>query len=177
MTPGTKPSKPWGWRSGLARPMSRLPPTGCQTGCWGTPLAVLGTPWSTLVAVSRRSAQLLMISGSLVRLGYALGLLVAPDAMSRARLAPATSNNSYATMTTRAFGAVHTNVSLLSLRSALLDRDMPLLLGLNLGCDLGDLIATLLEWRNGDLPGVAAFGSFAVQSAGMTTWGLALRTL
>jgi len=78
-------------------------------------------------------------------------------------------------MTTRAFGAVHTNVSLLTLRAAAVDRDLRLLLGLNLGCDLGDLVATILEWREGELPIGALIGSAVVQSAGMATWTTALR--
>ncbi len=119
----------------------------------------------------------MMTAGSLVRLSYALGLLLAPDAMSKLRLAPATPNNAYATMTTRAFGAVHTNVSLLSLRAGVANRDVPLALSLNIGCDLGDLIATFLEWRRDGLPGAAAVGSLAVQSAGIATWSMALRRL
>jgi hypothetical protein len=118
-----------------------------------------------------------MIAGSLGRLSYAVGLLLAPAAMGRARLAADTSGNGYATMTTRAFGAVHVNVSLLSLRAALDERDMPLALGLNIGCDLGDLIATALEWRDGELPVGALVGSAVVQTAGMATWGTALRAL
>jgi hypothetical protein len=102
---------------------------------------------------------------------------LAPDAMGRWRLGPVTPHNAYATMTTRAFGAVHTNVSLLGLRAALRNRDMRLALGLNIGCDLGDLIATFLAWREDDLSAGAAVGSLAVQSAGIATWSLALRSL
>jgi hypothetical protein len=54
--------------------------------------------------------------GSLARLAYALGLLVSPDAMSAYRLAPEHSSG-YARMTTRAFGAVHINVALATLRA------------------------------------------------------------
>ena len=93
----------------------------------------------------------MLAAGSVVRLSYALGLLVAPDVMSARRLAPEHAS-AYGRMTTRAFGAVHTNVSLFSLRAAVLNRDVRLALALNIGCDLGDLIATLLEWRDGDLP-------------------------
>jgi hypothetical protein len=66
-------------------------------------------------------------------------------------------------------------VALLSLRAAVLDRDAQLALGLNIGCDLGDVIATLLEWRDEELPGGAALGSVVVQSAGIATWSMALR--
>jgi hypothetical protein len=117
-----------------------------------------------------------MIAGSIVRLSYAVGLLLAPDTMSKPGLAPDTTDNAYSRMTTRAFGAVHTNVSLLTLRSALVDRDVPLALGLNIGCDLGDLVATFLEWRDGELPSAAAVGSTVVQSAGIAAWSTALRS-
>jgi hypothetical protein len=117
-----------------------------------------------------------MILGSLGRLSYALGLLLAPDAMGKRRLAPS-SDDAYVRMTARAFGAVHTNVSLLSLRAAILNRDTRLVLGLNIGCDVGDLLATFLEWRDDDLPAAAAVGSLIVQSAGIATWSLALRSL
>ncbi|MFL5907776.1 MAG: hypothetical protein ACJ75Z_09305 [Solirubrobacterales bacterium] len=126
--------------------------------------------------MSRRSARSMMVAGSLARLSYALGLLLAPESMSRLRLAPAHAD-AYGRMTTRAFGAVHTNVSLLTLKAALQRRDEKVALALNLGCDLGDLIATLLERRNGDLPDMAAVGSVAVQSTGMAIWITALRNL
>jgi hypothetical protein len=47
-------------------------------------------------------------------------------------------------------------------------------LRLNLGCDLGDLIATLAEWRTGDSPGAVAVGSVVLQSTGIATWGTLL---
>src|SRR4051794_27693676 len=125
--------------------------------------------------MSERSARAMMVAGSLARLSYALGLLLAPDAMSKRRLAASTRGNAIATMTTRAFGAVHTNLSLLTLRSALLNRDTRIALGLNLGCDLGDLIATLLEWRDGELSGGATMASVALQSSSMATWTTVLR--
>ena len=121
------------------------------------------------------SARSLMIAGSLVRLSYALGLLLAPDAMARLGLAPRAPRNAYARMTTRAFGAVHTNISVLSLRAATTGRDLRLALALNIGSDLGDLIATALEWRNGDLPTSAAVGSTLVQSTGIAAWSSVLR--
>jgi hypothetical protein len=127
--------------------------------------------------MSNQSIRTLVAAGSLGRLSYALGLLLAPDWMSVHKLAAAENGNAYGRMTTRAFGAVHTNVSLQTLRAAARDRDMRLLLGLNLGCDLGDLAATVLEWRDGDLPVGALIGSAIVQSAGMAVWGTALRRL
>jgi hypothetical protein len=115
-----------------------------------------------------------MIATSVLRLSYALGLLLAPDSMGTYGLAAPPNGNAYARMTTRAFGAVHSNLSLFTLRAALQNRNQRLVLGLNLGCDLGDLIATLVEWRTGDLPPAAAVGSVVLQSAGIATWGALL---
>jgi hypothetical protein len=120
------------------------------------------------------STQSVMIAASVFRLSYALGLLLTPDSMSNRRLAAAANGNAWARMTTRALGAVHSNLSVFTLRAALQNRDRELVLGLNLGCDLGDLIATLMEWRTGDLPAVLAVGSVVLQSAGIATWGALL---
>jgi hypothetical protein len=117
----------------------------------------------------------MMVAGSLARLSYALGLLLAPHEMNKLRLAAATPSNPIATMTTRAFGAVHTNLALLTLRAALLKRDARLALRLNLACDFGDLIATLLERRDGDLTRGETVASVALQSASMATWSAVLR--
>src|ERR1700751_3613131 len=108
-----------------------------------------------------------MAAGSAGRPSYAVGLIAAPDAMSKLRLAARTPENSCARMTTRAFGAVHANIAPLSLRAAATGRDVRLALGLNVASDLGDLVATALEWRGGDLPAGAAVGSTVVQSSGI----------
>jgi hypothetical protein len=117
-----------------------------------------------------------MVAGSLVRLSYALGLLFAPHTMNKLQLAAATRGNGVATMTTRAFGAVHTNVSLLTLRAALLHRDTRVVLGLNIACEFGDLVATLLERRDGDLSRGEALASVTLQCTSMATFATVLRT-
>ena len=111
-----------------------------------------------------------MVAASLARLSYAAGLLIAPHGMSRWQLGAETRGNPVATMTSRGFGAAHVNLSLLSLRAALLGRDRRLAIGLNLGFDLGDLAATLLERRDGELSGGETAASVALQSASMATW-------
>jgi hypothetical protein len=58
-----------------------------------------------------------------------------------------------------------------------IDDGRRLALVLNIGCDLGDLIATFLEWRDDDLPAVAALGCLIVQSAGIATWSTVLRSI
>ena len=127
--------------------------------------------------MSTKTARAMMVTGSLVRLSYALGLLVAPHTMNKLQLAAATRGNAVATMTTRGFGAVHTNLSLLTLRAAFLNRNTRVALGLNIACDFGDLIATLLERRDGDLSRGETLASVALQSASMATFATVLRTL
>src|SRR5256885_2213680 len=72
-----------------------------------------GSP-GRLVAYATSQDEL-AVSVCAIRLIYALGLLLAPHRMNRLRLGPDTSDNPLATMTTRAFGAVHANIALTSL--------------------------------------------------------------
>ncbi len=125
--------------------------------------------------MSTSTARALMVTGSLLRLAYALGLLLAPHTMNRLQLAAATRGNGVATMTTRGFGAVHTNLSLLTLDAALSNRNTRLALGLNIACDFGDLVATLLERRDGDLRRGEVLASVALQSASIAAFGSVLR--
>lgn len=66
-------------------------------------------------------------------------------------------------------------MALLTLRAAASGRERRTARLLNLGCDLGDTAATLLTFRDGDLPGSAAGASSVVQSAGMAAWASLLR--
>ena len=116
-----------------------------------------------------------MAAGSLARLAYASGLLFAPQTMRARRIAPY--EPGYFGMTTRGFGAVHANVALTTLRCAVRDRDTHLALRFNIACDLTDLLATVLEWREGELPTGGLPGSAALQSAGVATWTAALRRI
>ncbi len=126
--------------------------------------------------MSPRAARALMVTGAGLRLSYALGLLLAPHTMNKLQLAADTRGNGVATMTTRGFGAVHTNLSLLTLDAALFNRNTRLALGLNIACDFGDLVATLLERRDGDLHRGEVLASVALQSASMAAFGSVLRT-
>lgn len=126
--------------------------------------------------MSPRTARGLMVTGSLLRLSYALGLLLAPHTMNKLQLAAATRGNAVATMTTRGFGAVHVNLSLLTLGAALRNRNTRVALGPNLACDFGDLVATLLERRDGDLARGEALASVALQTTSMAAFGSVLRT-
>jgi hypothetical protein len=105
------------------------------------------------------SERAVMVGGSFARLSYALGLLLAPRSMSRLRLIGPDPGDPYARMTTRAFGALHANLALQTIRAALSDRDVGFVLALNLTSDIADTLGPTLEWRYGDLPVVAAIGT------------------
>ena len=116
-----------------------------------------------------------MVGGSLPRLSYALGLLLAPRSMSRLRLIGPDPGDPYARMTTRAFGALHVNLALQTIRAALSGRDVDVVLALNLTSDVADALGPTLEWRYGDLPTGAAVANAVVQSMNMATWIVLLR--
>ncbi len=120
------------------------------------------------------SERAVMVGGSLARLSYALGLLLAPRSMSRLRLIGPDPGDPYARMTTRAFGALHANLALQTIRAAVADRDAGFMLVLNLTSDIADTLGPTLEWRYGDLPTVAAAGNAVVQSMGLVTWSVLL---
>jgi hypothetical protein len=123
---------------------------------------------------SRWSAQSVMIGGSLARLSYASGLLLAPKAMSRWHLIGPDPPDPFARMTTRAFGALHANLALHTVRAAVTGRRVDFLLVLNLTSDFADMLGPTLEWRYGDLPLWAALTNAAIQSLGLATWSIFL---
>jgi hypothetical protein len=122
----------------------------------------------------RVSARSLMIGASLARLSYASGLLFAPKAMSRWRLIGPDPADPFARMTTRAFGALHANLALQTIRAAVTGRRVDSVLALNLTADIADTLGPTLEWRYGDLPPWAALTNASVQSLGMASWSVLL---
>lgn len=125
--------------------------------------------------MAQPSERVMMVGGSVPRLSYALGLLVAPRSMSRLGLIGPDPSDPFARMTTRAFGALHVNLALQTIRAAVADRDVGFVLVLNLTSDLADTVGPTLEWRLGDLPTWAALANATVQSLNMITWITLLR--
>jgi hypothetical protein len=123
---------------------------------------------------SRWSPRAVMIGASLARLSYASGLLFAPRAMSRWGLIGPDPRDPFARMTTRAFGALHANLALQTIRAAATDRDVDFVLALNLTSDVADTLGPTLEWRYGDLPRWAALLNAGVQSVGLASWSTLL---
>ncbi len=124
--------------------------------------------------MNEKLGRALMGAGALTRLSYGLGALLAPDAMCSRRLAPDIRGHADGRMDFRGFGGLHISVALLTLRAAVQNRNTRLLLGLNVGCELTDLAATLLEWRDRNRADLTVRGSLAVASAGLLTWIAAL---
>jgi hypothetical protein len=120
------------------------------------------------------SERAMMIGGSVPRLSYALGLLLAPRSMSRLRLIGPDPPDPFARMTTRAFGALHVNLALQTIRAAVTGRDVAFVLTLNLTSDVADTVGPILEWRFGDLPTWAALANATVQSLSLATWSTLL---
>lgn len=135
----------------------------------------LGAAHNRPEGTGAKSGRVLMAVGSLLRLTYGFGVLFTPETMRAVRLVPY--QPGYFGMTTRGFGALHANLALMTVRSAVLDRDTRFGLRLNIGCDLTDLLATVLEWREGELPTGALLGSAAVQSAFVAIWTAAMRRI
>jgi hypothetical protein len=82
-----------------------------------------------------------------------------------------------ASMTTRAFGALHANLAMATLAVALLDSKLDIALRANIAGDLGDAVGPILEWRFGSLQARLAIANTVVQSGGIGTWAWALRAL
>lgn len=127
--------------------------------------------------MNERLGRALMGAGALTRLSYGLGALLAPDAMCANRLAPDIRGHADGRMDFRGFGGLHTSVALLTLRAAVGNRDTRLLLGLNAGCELSDLAATLLEWHDRGGADRTLVGSLALACVGLATWTIAIRAL
>jgi hypothetical protein len=115
-----------------------------------------------------------MIGGSMPRLLYSSGLLLAPKAMSRWHLIGPDPSDPFARMTTRAFGALHVNLALHTIRAAVTGRQVGFLLALNFTSDLADTLGPTLEWRYGDLPPWAALANATVQSLSLACWSCLL---
>ncbi|HEY5342405.1 MAG TPA: hypothetical protein VIJ66_01955 [Solirubrobacteraceae bacterium] len=127
--------------------------------------------------MNERLGRALMGAGALTRLSYGLGALLAPDAMCSNRLAPDIRGHVDGRMDFRGFGGLHTSIALLTLRAARRNRNTRLLLALNLGCELSDLAATLLEWRDREHADPVVLGSLVVALVGIAAWTSALRAL
>jgi hypothetical protein len=110
-----------------------------------------------------------------VRLAYGLGSMLAPEAMSRARLAPDVRGHPAARMNLRGFGSLHTSLALGTLHAALRGRDLRPFLAVSAGCETGDALCGLLEWRDRGRADAMVAGSLAISAAGLAAWGAAWR--
>jgi hypothetical protein len=115
--------------------------------------------------------------GGLIRMSYGLGALLAPDRMSASRIAPDVRDHPDGRMDFRGFGGLHTNIASATLCSAATDRYVAPMLVLNLGCEIADTAAGLLEWRDRGGPDRLVVGSLVLSTVGVGLWTSALRSL
>jgi hypothetical protein len=127
--------------------------------------------------MSEGFGRVLMGAGGLTRLSYGLGALLAPDSMCSHSLAPDVRGHADGRMDFRGFGGLHVSIAVLTLRAAAHNRNTRLLLGLSLGCELSDMAATLLEWRDRGEADRTVIGSLVLATVGLATWTSALRQL
>jgi hypothetical protein len=113
--------------------------------------------------------------GSLFRLAVGIGYLTKPEMMARHRLAPDIRGHPDGRMSTRGFGALHTGIAVATLRAAARDESCRELAILNLGCALGDTVATLLERSDRGAWEPVVLGSLPVDLVDLAWWANVLR--
>ncbi|HEV2812818.1 MAG TPA: hypothetical protein VGW10_06145 [Solirubrobacteraceae bacterium] len=120
-------------------------------------------------------SRVLAAAGGVVKTGYGAGALFAPDAMSRALLAPDVRGEPAARMSLRGFGGYLLVVGAATLRSAARGRGLRPILALNLLGEATDTAAGLLEWRARARADEMVLGSLGLSALGAATWIAALR--
>src|SRR5437879_4281265 len=97
--------------------------------------------------------------GSVGRLAYGMGAMLAPEWMASRRLAPSLREHPDARMNLRGFGGAQSAIALYTLATATNPRRARSLLGLNAAVDALDAGVTLLERRaRGEVDRVVAGG-------------------
>ena len=123
------------------------------------------------------NGRILLGVGSLARLTVGVGYLAFPEAMARRRLAPDIRGHADGRMSTRGFGALHVGVALATLGAAVRGRSCRELAEVNLGCAVGDTLATVLERRSRGEWDRVVLGSVPVDLVDVAWWTGALRSL
>ena len=116
------------------------------------------------------------VAGSVARLAYGLGAILAPDWMS-GRLTPQTIGHPDSRMNVRGFGGAQSAIAIYTLVAAATPDGAQRVLLLNVLVDTLDTAVSLLEWRDrGELDEMAA-GGVAVNIAGLSCWAVAAAAL
>jgi hypothetical protein len=97
--------------------------------------------------------------------------------MARRRLAPDIRGDPEGRMSTRGFGALHIGVAPATLGAAVRGRSCRELAQVNLGCAVGDMLATVLERRSRGRWDRVVLGSVPVDLVDVAWWAGALRAL
>ena len=114
-----------------------------------------------------------MVLGSVVRLGYGLGALLAPRQMA-GRLAAAETGS---VMNLRGFGGQHVAVAVFTLLASRSGDGAEPALRLNAGLEVCDAVAGALEVRERGRGDPVAVGGVVLPFVGLATWMAALRRL
>jgi hypothetical protein len=123
------------------------------------------------------SPQALLGIGSLFRLAVGAGYLVAPEHMSRKGIAPDVRGHPNGRMSARGFGALHVGIAAATLRAAVRGEGCREFALLNLGCGLGDTVATVLERRDRGSWDPVVAGSVPIDVLDVAWWTNVLRRL
>ena len=113
---------------------------------------------------------------ALVKVSYGIGALLAPEALSRWRLAPGVRGHANGRMSLRGFGGYVLVLGSATLCSALRGRDLRPLLALNLLTETTDGATALLEWRDRGDADATVLGSLGISIAGIAAWAVAWRS-
>ena len=115
------------------------------------------------------------IAGSVARLAYGLGCILAPQAMA-GRLAP-TVRGPDARMNLRGFGGAQSGIALYTLATARTRDGARAALGLNALVDGFDALVSTLEIRDRGGVDLVAAGGVAVNVVGLVCWSTAAAAL
>ena len=112
------------------------------------------------------------VVGSVARLAYGLGCVVAPEWMG-GRLAPSLRGHADPRMNLRGFGGAHSGIAIYTLSQATSGDRARDALRLNLLVDGMDCAVSLLEWRDRRRLDEMAAGGMLLNVAGMACWAIA----
>jgi uncharacterized protein YjeT (DUF2065 family) len=124
-----------------------------------------------------RVARALLVIGSLVRVSYGIGALLAPQRMVSAQLAPDTHDLAEPRLVLRAFGGHQLVAGSLTLCTIRLPRLAPAAATLSLAIDALDVASTLLEIGARGRCERQTVGGIALSGSGVLTFAAALGLL
>lgn len=118
-----------------------------------------------------------LVAGSIVRVAYGVGALLAPQRMVAAGFAPDTHGLPDPRLTLRAFGGHLLVTGCMTLAAVRARRDVREAAALSMLIDAFDVVSTVLEQRARGGPDATITGGYRLSGTGATTFALALAGL